>query len=205
MRRRTALAGLAAGAAWAGLSPVAAATFDLVALQALLQVQAVSRGEFVQEKYLRGMAQPMTSQGHFVLAQGQGLLWQLRSPLQQDYRITPQGIARRQGAVWQSLASQGASAQQNRLFLAVLAGDSDGLAEQFELQLTGTERGWLLVLKPRSALLRQVFDDIRIEGGATVSRIELREAQGDRSVIRLRTTGQADRLNADEQEAFAHA
>jgi len=69
--------------------------FDLDQLAAQLGKPAVVRGPFVQEKHLRALPRPLTSEGHFVLSREQGLLWLLRKPLQQDYRIGAAGIARR--------------------------------------------------------------------------------------------------------------
>jgi hypothetical protein len=45
----------------------------------------------------------------------------------------PQGIARRDANGWQTLPNKSAGAEQNRLFLAVLQGDSSGLQRDFEL------------------------------------------------------------------------
>lgn len=187
---------------WAGTR--AAPAFDLAALELQLQAAPLSRGNFVQEKHLRGMDRPLTSHGRFVLVQGRGLLWLMTEPLRQDYRITPTGIARRQGDNWQALSARSASAQQNRLFLAVLAGDSSGLAEQFELALGGSAAAWTLVLTPRQALLRQIFTAIRIEGGRAVTRIELQETQGDRTDIRLVVDRQMPALSRQEDEDLGH-
>ncbi|WP_137886247.1 outer membrane lipoprotein carrier protein LolA [Pseudomonas sp. 2FE] len=165
-------------------APLAQA-FDLEQLAAQLTKAAVVRGEFIQEKHLRALPQPLTSTGHFVLAKQHGLLWLLQSPLQQDYRINAAGISRRAANGWQALPQQGASAQQNRLFLAVLQGDSSGLQDDFDLALSGDTGAWQLKLTPRAALLKQIFTTIHIEGGALVQRIELLETQGDSTVMRM--------------------
>jgi hypothetical protein len=84
------------------------------------------QGPFIQEKHLRALPQPLLSKGRFVLARDHGLLWLLDTPLQQDYRITPRaspGATRTAGKP----AQPSAGAEQNRLFLAVLQGDSSGL------------------------------------------------------------------------------
>src|SRR5690606_24608539 len=112
--------------------------FDLQALSAQLEQPAVVRGEFVQEKHLRALPMPLTSRGRFVLAREHGLLWHLQQPLQQDYRISAHGISRRGLNGWQANGQPGAASQQNRLFLAVLAGDTQGLQRDFELSLSGT-------------------------------------------------------------------
>ena len=180
-----------------------AMAFDLADLQKQLSAPAVVSGNFVQEKHLRALAQPLTSQGRFVLARDHGLLWLLRTPLRQDYRITASGIARRDPAGWQTLPSHSAGAQQNRLFFAVLQGDSSGLQRDFELSLSGDAEHWQLRLTPRSLLLKQIFTRIDITGGRFVERIDLAETQGDSTVLRMQDSRAATALSESERRDFA--
>ena len=184
------------------LAPVAQA-FDLQQLSDQLARPEVIHGQFIQEKHLRALPQPLTSKGRFVLAKNHGLLWLLQTPLQQDYRITAQGIARRDGNAWQMLPNKSAGAEQNRLFLAVLQGDSSGLQRDFELSLSGEPQQWKLTLTPRSVLLKQVFNQINIDGGELVQRIELLETQGDSTVLRMQGATGAQPLSEAEQHDFA--
>ncbi|WP_431495651.1 outer membrane lipoprotein carrier protein LolA [Pseudomonas brassicacearum] len=184
------------------LAPVAQA-FDLQQLSNQLARPEVIHGQFIQEKHLRALPQPLTSKGRFVLAKNHGLLWLLQTPLQQDYRITAQGIARRDGNAWQMLPNKSAGTEQNRLFLAVLQGDSTGLQRDFELSLSGEPQQWKLTLTPRSVLLKQVFNQINIDGGELVQRIELLETQGDSTVLRMQDSNSAQPLSEAEQHDFA--
>jgi hypothetical protein len=177
--------------------------FDLDQLSTQLAKPAVVRGPLIQEKHLRALPRPLTSRGQFVLSRDLGLLWQLHSPLKQDYRIDSQGIAKRTPGGWQQQPGQDVAAQQSRLFLAVLKGDHSGLARDFELQLSGTAEAWQLRLVPNSLLLKQIFSRIQINGGALVQRIELHETQGDHSVLRLPGSQAGDALNEQEQRDFA--
>lgn len=185
-----------------GLSPLAHA-FDLQQLSDQLARPQVIHGNFIQEKHLRALPKPLTSTGTFVLAKDHGLLWQLNSPLKQDYRITALGIARRNGSEWQMLPGKSAGAEQNRLFIAVLQGDSSGLARDFELRLQGQPTQWTLTLTPRSLLLKQVFTQINIDGGELVQRIELQETQGDSTVLKLQNSISHLPLSDAEQHDFA--
>lgn len=180
-----------------------AQAFDLDQLAAQLGKPAVVRGPFVQEKHLRALPRPLTSEGHFVLSREQGLLWLLEKPLQQDYRIGAAGIARRVDGQWQAQPGQDVAAQQSRLFLAVLKGDHQGLARDFQLQLSGDAAHWQLHLTPNSLLLKQIFSAIQIEGGALVERIELQETQGDSTVLRLPASEAGDALDATEARDLA--
>ena len=183
--------------------PSLAHAFDLQQLSDQLAKPSVIHGSFTQEKHLRALPQPLVSKGTFVLAKDHGLLWLLKTPLQQDYRISPQGIARRDANGWQLLPNKSAGAEQNRLFLAVLQGDSGGLQRDFELQLQGEAKQWKLTLIPRSLLLKQVFTQINIEGGDLVQTIELLETQGDSTVLRMQDSTASQPLSDAEQHDFA--
>ncbi|SEK06599.1 outer membrane lipoprotein carrier protein LolA [Achromobacter sp. NFACC18-2] len=186
------------------LLPLTAAAFDLDDLRAQLRATPIVRGQFVQQKFLRSLPQPLTSRGDFTLAAGKGLLWLLRTPIAQDLRIDANGISRRdESGAWIKLPQQTGGGRENQLFLSVLAGDTRALQENFDLALTGESTDWHLTLTPRSALLRQIFDTIRIDGGALVDRIELRETQGDRSVLQMTGAVAAQALTPEEERAFA--
>ena len=180
-----------------------AQAFDLQQLSDQLAKPSVIHGNFTQEKHLRALPQPLVSKGTFVLAKDHGLLWLLKTPLQQDYRITSQGIARRDANGWQLLPNKSAGAEQNRLFLAVLQGDSSGLQRDFDLQLQGEAQQWKLTLTPRSLLLKQVFTQINIDGGALVRSIELLETQGDSTLLRMQDNTADQPLSNAEQHDFA--
>ncbi|TDV48612.1 outer membrane lipoprotein carrier protein LolA [Pseudomonas helmanticensis] len=177
--------------------------FDLQQLSEQLAKPDVIHGQFIQEKHLRALPQPLISKGSFVLAKNHGLLWLLNTPLQQDYRISAKGIARRDNNGWQLLPNKSAGAEQNRLFLAVLQGDSSGLQRDFELALSGDAQQWKLTLTPRSLLLKQVFNQINIDGGALVQTIELLETQGDSTVLRMQDSTAGQPLSEAEQHDFA--
>ncbi|NWB58581.1 MULTISPECIES: outer membrane lipoprotein carrier protein LolA [unclassified Pseudomonas] len=183
--------------------PGLAHAFDLQQLSDQLAKPTVIHGNFIQEKHLRALPQPLTSKGTFVLAKDHGLLWLLKTPLQQDYRISANGIARRDANGWQLLPNKSAGAEQNRLFLAVLQGDSSGLQRDFELQLQGEAQQWKLTLIPRSLLLKQVFTQINIDGGELVQKIELLETQGDSTVLRMQDSTSSQPLSDAEQHDFA--
>lgn len=177
--------------------------FDLQQLSEQLAKPDVIHGQFIQEKHLRALPQPLISKGSFVLAKNHGLLWLLKTPLQQDYRISAKGIARRDVSGWQLLPGKSAGAEQNRLFLAVLQGDSSGLQRDFELALSGDAQQWQLTLTPRSVLLKQVFNQINISGGTLVNTIELLETQGDSTVLRMQDSTADQPLSDAEQHDFA--
>jgi len=177
-----------------------AQAFDLTDLQQQIQQSPVMRGDFVQEKHIRGLPQPLISQGRFTLAAGKGLLWHLTAPIKRHLRITEEGVAHQVGNQWRLEAAQ--KNRQTRLFLAVLSGDSAELQKQFVLALSGSSEDWQLTLTPQSAILQQIFTSIQISGGALVSTIELIETSGERTVIKLLQALPDSALTAEEARDF---
>ncbi len=52
----------------------------------------IIRGKFVQIRQLQGFANPVKSEGHFVLAAGRGLLWVTETPFPVTTAITADGL-----------------------------------------------------------------------------------------------------------------
>jgi outer membrane lipoprotein-sorting protein len=70
---------------------------------------------------------------------------------------------------------------------ATLAGDRASLEKLFRLQFTGSEMRWSLVLTPLEAQLAKTVAQIRIDGSRDeLSRVEIRQSDGDRSLMTLR-------------------
>jgi outer membrane lipoprotein-sorting protein len=70
---------------------------------------------------------------------------------------------------------------------ATLAGDRASLERLFRLQFTGSEMRWSLVLTPLEAQLAKTVAQIRIDGSRDeLSRVEIRQSDGDRSLMTLR-------------------
>lgn len=178
--------------------------FDLTQLRRQLSEPGVVRGSFTQEKHLRALPQPLVSTGTFVLARDLGLLWLLREPVRQDYRISASGIARRDDSGWQQSDQQGPAARQNDLFLAVLHGDTEALQRDFDLELSGSAQAWALTLTPRSKLLGQIFTRILIQGSITAERVELLETQGDSTVMVMSDIQIDDQLDPSDLHDLAN-
>lgn len=69
---------------------------------------------------------------------------------------------------------------------STLAGDLATLQRFYNVKLEGIESSWQLALVPRESDMKAVVDDILISGSkASILRIEIREAGGDRSVMTI--------------------
>lgn len=174
--------------------------FDLAALSAQLQQQPVVQGQFQQTRYLHNLPQALHSSGVFTLVQKQGLYWELQSPFALRLRLDARGIAQQDAQGQWQISPQSGQSRQIALFMALLGGDTEELSRDFELQLSGTAQDWQLMLKPKSAVLQQIFQHIQLQGDQFLRQVEILETQGDRSLIRF-----SDIQNAELNPAAATA
>lgn len=162
-------------------SPLVSA-FSQQDLVAQLQKPSNLQGQFSQKRFLNGLSRPMTTSGDFVLVKNQGLLWLMKKPFENRLRVKADGISQWNGTAW--VASQTAGqGEQVKLFLGLLSGEISALSGQFDLALNGTAKAWQLDLNPNSLLMKQIFEKIEIRGDQVVKSIEIREKQGDRTLI----------------------
>jgi hypothetical protein len=70
---------------------------------------------------------------------------------------------------------------------ATLAGDRAGLERVFRLDFAGNLARWTMVLYPRDAQLAKIVSQIQIDGlGDELRKVEIRQPDGDRSLMTLR-------------------
>ena len=159
-------------------------------VRARLAQPAVLRGQFEQSKQLQGFRNPLVSRGDFLLLRERGVAWDTREPFPSSTLLTrerlltrlPDGSTR---VVLDATTSPGMAAV-NSLLMALVAGDLAALAQQFDLDETLEPDGkWALVLHPRSATLKRVFQRITLRGDRWVRAVDIEEAAGDRTQIRF--------------------
>lgn len=158
--------------------------FSQSELVTILQQPQNIQGNFVQQRYLKSLAKPISTSGQFTLMKTKGLLWQMQKPFATNLKVTAEGIKQWNGSAWVGEKQLG-QARQIALFLGLLSGDISALSEQFEPQLIGDKTQWTLQLIPKSLIMKQIFTQIQLHGDTLVKEIELSETQGDRTIIQF--------------------
>jgi hypothetical protein len=161
--------------------------------QAIAETQ-VLRGRFAHRKHLADIPAPLDSSGEFLFVRDRGLHWRTLKPFDSVFVLTPSAMSQKDegGKEFKMDAkSQPAVRAAAGIFMALFAVDLRALDKDFRLfGLSTTERegGWLLGLRPKSAAFKSVFTEAIVSGAVQVRQIELRDAHGDRTVIRLLDT-----------------
>lgn len=155
----------------------------------MAHIQSLS-GSFEQARHISVLAAPLLSSGEFSYRRGEGMLWRTTHPVENEIRILPgQGVTAVDGGG--NARSLPASAVIASIFLGLFAGELDSLDEYFTLAGQRRESGWSLRLTPRHPELASHLDLILIDGNEHIERVEIREANGDRSELSFKVTTSA--------------
>jgi len=174
-------------------------------LQATLSAHTVIRGSFKQIRTLELFDQPLVSEGHFLLSEEYGLQWLQTHPFSVVLVLGDDQLS-------QQFADQPAQvmkAKENpmmfhfsRLFLSIFRGETEGLAEQFEVEFVAGGP-WTLKLTPKQEPLKAAFKTIQLKGNTYIDSIRLEETSGDISEISFSQQGsQPAALTEAERSAF---
>ncbi len=168
----------------------------------------VLRCRFEQTKRLQGFRNPLVSAGTVLFSRDRGVVWSTIQPFASTVLLTPTQLVTRSAdgtvsAVVGNAASP-ALVTGNELMMALIGGDIDTLAKQFEIAESLTEDGaWRLQLVPKSGPLSQLFERIDLQGDRYVRGVSLAEVGGDRTEIRfLEPYDTASQLTDAEMNQF---
>tara|TARA_Y100001956_G_scaffold72995_1_gene78846 strand:- start:257 stop:937 length:681 start_codon:yes stop_codon:yes gene_type:complete len=191
-----------------------AAVGSISELQTVLSQNSIVRGEFTQTRNMEMFAQPLTSQGTFLLDKSNGLLWTQTTPFPVNLVLTDNKLSQRfadQPAKIITDKENPMAFYFSHIFLSVFHGDTQKLQDQFSLTFQPTTAQssdqntafWKLTLKPKSAPMNAVFEAITLQGNSDIERIELKEIRGDSTAIEFsQLSHQPEVLSDAEAQQF---
>ncbi len=180
---------------------------ELAQVQQRVARPALLRADFVQEKQVAGFRNPLRSQGQFVLAQERGVIWRTLKPFPSDVVLTRDRILSRQadGSVQVEVDGRQQPAMRaiNAMMFALMSGDVQAMSASFEVRAELLpDNGWRLHLTPRSPMLAKAFASLQLEGDKYVRKVEIEEANHDRTRLTFDNFRLAPPLDADEEHSL---
>lgn len=179
------------------LLPVSAAAEGIKAMRP----GDVLRGHFVQERFLQGFAAPLKSEGTFVLAPDNGLIWRAEKPFANTTLMTSSGMAQQtDGATTMDLPASRAPflAGLYGMLSGALAGQWQALEQDFTVMKTEADGAWTLQLTPKKAVNDAMpIAQITISGKDYVERVDILKQGGDHDTL----TFHDQQLTADPLDA----
>lgn len=192
------------------LSPRAGAqsTADalLEAIAGGLDASPVILCEFTQTRRIASLKRPVVASGRLVFARGKGVWWQIERPYRFAYLLASDRVTEVSASgerVSRHVREVPGMAQAGRVFDALLRADLATLRTLFVVVPQGSAARWQAELKPRNPQVAAFVTRLAMKGGRFVEEIELEEANGDRTEIRLRNAHGASELAPADAAEFA--
>jgi hypothetical protein len=188
MRCALALLVLAGSNALIGTA-AAAATGDLDAVMSLLATRRHGRVEFVEQQFLAVLDHPVESSGELRYDAPDRLEKRTLLPRPEDLVLAGGVLTMERGGRSRVLDLH--RYPQIQPFVesirATLAGDRGALEKIFRVDFAGDVQRWSLTLVPRDSQLMRAVKQVQIDGSRDqLLRVEIRQADGDRSLMTLR-------------------
>jgi hypothetical protein len=179
---------LAAIAALATLHAAAAAEWDVSRLFEMLAKQRPGRVTFEERKHLALLDRPLESSGELSFIPPHTLEKRTIAPRAERVVVDRERLTFERGGKTYSmgLRENPAVAVLVESIRSTLAGDLASLTRTYSAGLEGDAAGWRLKLRPLDPALATLVERIEIAGShAQVRSVEIFQADGDRSVMRL--------------------
>ncbi len=163
---------------------------DLDAVMHLLAARKHGRVEFVEQHFLAVLRRPIESSGELLYDAPDHLEKRTLLPHAETLVLDGGALTVERGGHRRVLDLH--RYPQIQPFVesirATLAGDRGALERVYRLEFAGSLPRWSLTLEPRDRELARVVQQVRIDGSRDeLLRIEIRQPDGDRSLMTLRT------------------
>jgi hypothetical protein len=175
----------------AGSAAPAAATSDLDAVMALLAMRQHGRVEFIEQQFLAILDRPLESSGELRYDAPDRLEKRTLLPRAENLVLAGGELTMERGGRRRVLDLH--RYPQILPFVesirATLAGDRSALERIFHLEFAGSVARWSLTLAPLNRQLARTVEQVRIDGSRDqLLKVEIRQADGDRSLMTLRAS-----------------
>jgi len=175
-------------------STVAAAQWSVDELMAALAARGSAEAQFTESRYVPVLDAPVQSSGTLRFVAPDRIEKHTLAPRAESMVLAGDQLTLRQGTRTRSLTlgdlpDQGLAINSLR---GTMAGDLATLRRGWNVELRGEHRQWTLELTPLASGVKQYIDAVQIDGRQDqIDRIEIRQADGVRSVMQITPIGPA--------------
>ncbi|KYQ85529.1 hypothetical protein AWW72_01050 [Acinetobacter sp. NRRL B-65365] len=165
----------------------------------------IVRADFEQQKKLASLNKTFTSNGALTFAKANGVLWQIKRPVQADLIVTQKKLVQKTQRTYSQIQiDQSPYSSVATLFLQLMSGDEKALAKNFNVVSADYRpTGWNIALTPKSGLFKKLFVRIDAQGQQYVNKIVIQEQGNNSTTILFRNQNtQPNQLTAAEDALF---
>ena len=165
----------------------------------------IVRADFEQQKKLASLNKTFISSGALTFAKNNGVLWQIKRPVQADLIVTQKKLVQKTQRTYSQIQiDQSPYSSVATLFLQLMSGDEKALAKNFNVVSADYRpTGWSVALTPKSGLFKKLFVRIDAQGQQYVNKIVIQEqANNSTTILFHHQNNQPNQLTAAEDALF---
>jgi hypothetical protein len=172
---------------WIAMSLAPARAFDAEQLLGGLAQSKKGQASFVEMKYLSVLDRPIRSSGTLSFQAPARIEKDTLEPKREVLVLEGDSltVTREGRTITFNLRDHAQVLSIVEAIRGVLLGNVQVLEQVYQIEVTGDEARWHMVLTPRDAKLASVIKEIRMGGGAQVRSVEYVEPNGDHSVMQI--------------------
>ena len=167
---------------------------------------AVIRGNFKQTKSIPQLNKEFVSNGTFIIANGNGILWNTETPFASKLSISDTKMVQvnANGNRSEIKAEENiVFAQISKTIQSVFSGNTKKLEEEFKVYFKKQGNNWEIGLIPKEAAVQKAIASIELSGGTWLTTVKLIDGSKSTLLYELSNPKPADKLTAEEQAFFA--
>ena len=171
----------------------------------ILAAHKVTRGNFKQTKTITRISRTFISEGTFVIADGNGIIWDTQKPFPSTLVITSDKIVQKtpQGKNSTLDASDNAAFREfSNTIQAVFSGKPSELYSQFNIFFSVQGNQWKLGLIPKEDVVRSMVSSIELHGDFTLNSVLIKDGNQDLTQYEFSAHKYSEDLEPKEKDVF---
>lgn len=166
----------------------------------------VVRGSFKQTKNIPQLNKNFVSNGTFVIANGNGILWNTEKPFASKLSISDTKMIQETASGNRTEIKVDENivfAQISKTIQSVFSGNTAKLQEEFKVYLKMQGKQWVVGLIPKEAAVQKAIASIELSGNNWLTTVKLVDGAKSTLIYELSNPKPADNLNDEEKAFFA--
>jgi len=173
---------------------------------ARISAHPVTKGELIQEQYIKMADRSLISKGTFIMAADKGVIFEIIDPFPSSLVVTQEKMVQtlpgnvvsvmdgKENATFSNIA---------KIIHSVFANDVQVLKDNFQVSVTGGPKD-VVTLVPKDPLLSMLFQKITLAVGDSIDSVSIIEAGGNWVNYTFSNKSFPEKLTEDERQRLAN-
>ena len=170
-----------------------------------ISAHPVTRGEMIQEQYIKAANRSLISKGTFVMAADKGVIFEISEPFPSSMVVTEDKLVQSiSGNVVAVMDGKDNAMFKNiaKIIHSVFSNDVQVLKDNFQVSVTGGPKD-VVELVPKDPLLSMMFLKITLAVGDSIDSVSVIETGGNWVNYNFNNKSFPEKLTADEEQRLA--